>query len=500
MRRFSLLVVLFVGVAFSGWVEGLRGFFSREGYVVEVTDGEVILDLGKGKVHVGERFKVVKPGEKIVHPVTGEVLGTREEVLGRVKVSEVEERFSVAEILEDRGIVKGLKVRVEVGEVCFSGSREGLFKVSSVLEKVRQGEDCEYVVREFEGGVGVEFNGRAVAFFEKPIPVVRQRERSYVPEDFSFRSKFLISFNGLPLSADTCDLFGRGKEYLAVLFENKLEFYEILRGEPVKFTSMYLPAGYPVSVQCADLEGSGKDLIIINLISDGKASSAVARVVGESPVVVIDRIPYLMAVLDKERPQETFVGQRFDMEWGEVKKLKISGNSVTEAGDFEAPPGFRVDGAMMMEDLIIFIDGDGYLRAYRGPDQVFSKEGFGTSYTSVELPVIYGEEEGSGYHFYPRPFKVKVLKRYFAGVVRNVTSPIFRFLDVSKFTEGELYLLVPRRGKLLDIKKVQGRKMEEAVQAVVVTKEGRIFVITGRKGTIPIQNRGDLFEIEINPI
>ena len=493
MRWLSLLVLL--SLAFSGWKEDLKSFFSREGYVVEVEDGRVIVDLGKGKVHAGERLVVLREGKEVVHPITGEKLGRREEVVGRVKVKEVREKFSVAEILEDMGIAEGMKVRVEVGEVCFQGSEAGLFKVSSLIEGVRRGEGCPYLIKEVEGGFGVEFEGKPVAFFETGVP---QRKRVEVFEDFTFRAKFVMSFGDIPLSADVCDLFGRGKEYLAVLFENRLDFYEILKGEPVKFASMHLPAGYPVSVQCADLEGSGRDIILINIVSDGRASSAIAKLVGESPVVVAEGIPYMMAVLDKERPKETFVGQRFDAEWGEVKRLELSGESVREVGDFKAPPGFRVDSALMFEDLLIFIDNDGYLRVYRGEDQVLSKEGFGYSYTSAGLPVLYGEEEESSYHFYPRPFKVKVLRWELPGVVRNVTSPVFRFLDVSKFTEGEIYLL--RRGGTFELVKVQGRKMEEAIQAVAVTREGRVFVITGRKGTIPLQNRGDLFEIEINPI
>jgi hypothetical protein len=500
MWLIALLVLLVVGVSFPDWKEEMRSFFSREGYVVEVLEGKVYLDLGRGSAFRGERFRVVRPGREIVHPVTGEILGTAEETVGSLRVLEVEERYSVAEILEDRGVERGLKVRLVTDSLCFVGSEEGLFKVRSVLGEVREGEDCDYVIREMETGYGVEFKGRAVAFFEREVRVSPTARKAYVPEDFTFRAKFIMSFKGLPLSADLCHLFGKGKEYLAVLFENKVEFYEVLRGEPVKFASMYLPAGYPVSVQCADLEGTGRDLILINMVSDGKASSAIAKVVGETPVVVLEGIPYLMAVLDRSRPSETFVGQEFDREWGQVKKLRLKNGVLSEGESLEMPPGFRVDGALMVGDLTVFIDSDGYLRVYRGQDQVLSEGGFGTSYTSVEMPVTYGEEEGSGYHFYPRPFRVRVLRWDLVGVVRNVTSPVFKFLDVSKFTEGELYLLIPRGNKLPELRKVQGRKLEEAVQAVVVTREGRVLVITGRKGTIPIQNRGDLFEIEINPI
>ncbi|MDQ7037710.1 MAG: hypothetical protein Q9N26_00720 [Aquificota bacterium] len=494
----TLFALVLFGLAFPGWEEDIRSFFTREGYVVEVSGDRVYLDLGEGRVSVGERFKVIAPGKEIVHPVTGEVLGTAERDVGLVRVLEVKEKYSVAEVLENRGIEKGQKVRVLAGIVCFSGDGENLFRLRSLLGEVKSGEDCEYVIREFPGGYGVEFRGRPVAFFEreKPAPA----GRPYTPEDFTFRARFVMSFGDIPLSADVCDLFGKGKEYLAVLFENKLEFYEILKGEPVKFASMYLPAGFPVSVQCADLEGTGRDLLLINMVSDGKANSAIAKVVGESPVIVSDRIPFIMAVLDKSRPIETFLGQRFEGEWGEVKRLRFTGNSVTVVGDFQAPPGFRIDGAVYAGDMLVFTDTDGYLRVYRGQDQLLSEEGFGTSYTSAQMPVTYGEEEGEEYYFFPRPFRVRVMKWDLVGVIRNVTSPVFKFLNVSKFVEGEIHLILSTGKGPPVLKKVQGRKLEEALQAVVVTRGGRVFAITGRKGTIPLQNGGDLFELEINPI
>ncbi len=495
MKRF-LSILLLVSLSFGGGLEGLREFFERGGVVVDRLDHRVILDLGRDRVSVGEVFAVVREGKELVHPVTGKVIGKIEGEIGKVKVSEVEDRYSVAQILEDKGIRRGDKVKLLYGKVCFEGSDEGFFKVSSVVRGLVKGGDCRYVVREFEGGFGVELDGRAVAFFEKPRPVVVQPARE--PEEFRIDAKFVVTFPSLPLSADFCRLFGSEKDYLVVLFKDSLKFYEVLQKEVTEYASMNLPPGYPVSVQCASLGGNG-DLILLNLVSGVEMSSAIVKIVGGVPVVLKENIPYYMAVLDKERPAETFVGQKFDGRnlWGEVRKLRFEGDSIVEGEVFKVPPGFRLDSAVMFKDKFIFTDRDGYLRIYRGDELLYSEESFSGSYTTARLPEVYEGE--SKYVFNPRHFTFKVGRREYAGAVRNVTSPVYRFLNVTKFSEGELYVVTETKKGLVELKKVRGKKFEEAVQAVIKDSEGRLYVLTGRMGTLPLQERGDLFRVEIAP-
>ncbi len=500
-RLFAFILLIFTALSFSEDLKGLKDFFERKGYVIEKLGNKIIVDLGKGKANVGEVLSVIKKGKKLVHPVTGEVLGTVDEEVGKVRISEVRDKFSVADILEDRGIEKGAQVKLYYESVCFVGSEEGYFKVSSLIGGVRKGESCDYVIREFDDGFGIEYKGSGIAFFEKPKPAVFQPavEKTYKPEEFILKAKFVITFPGLPLSADTCNLFGNEKDYLAVLFEGSLKIYEILNKEIVEYADVKMPSGYPISVQCAPLE-SGKDVILVNMISAGSASSLLIKIVGGTPVIVRKNIPYIMAVLDKNRPKETFVGQIFNSRdlWGDVRRLELKGDDVIEKETFPVPSGFRIDSALMFGDWLIFTDRDGYLRVFKGDEMVFSEGDFSGSYTTAELPETY--EDTDRYTFNPRPFTVKVLNKEYAGVIRNVTSPIYRFLDVKKFAEGEIYLIVEGRKGIAQLKKVRGKKFEEDVQAVVRTRNGRLFVITGRTGTLPLQNRGDLFEVEINPL
>jgi hypothetical protein len=67
------------------------------GYVVMLDGGEFIIDLDDTQgISTGDIFSVLKPGKKIVHPVTKKVLGSLEEVKGVLKVTRTKSGFSFA--------------------------------------------------------------------------------------------------------------------------------------------------------------------------------------------------------------------------------------------------------------------------------------------------------------------------------------------------------------------------------------------------------------------
>jgi hypothetical protein len=63
------------------------------------------LDASKG-VSAGDLFSLIKPGEKITHPVTGKVLGTLEEVKGILKVTRLQSGYSFARLLDKSTEIK----------------------------------------------------------------------------------------------------------------------------------------------------------------------------------------------------------------------------------------------------------------------------------------------------------------------------------------------------------------------------------------------------------
>jgi len=80
-------------------VEGL--FPPLQGYVLKVKGSQVLIDLKQGQpVKPGDVLKLVRLGEEIIHPVTNKVIGREETDLGQVKIVDVRQDYSIAQVLE----------------------------------------------------------------------------------------------------------------------------------------------------------------------------------------------------------------------------------------------------------------------------------------------------------------------------------------------------------------------------------------------------------------
>ncbi len=502
MGRIVLIFIFFFSV--SVWaqdtLQGLKDFFHREGYVVKVDGNRVLIDLGKEKVRVGEEFMILREGKEIVHPITKQVIGRESQQVGVLRVEEVQDNFSYARLIEGSPR-EGDRIRLLAKDVCFDGSEDWFFKLRSVLPELKREKTCTYTIKELKDGIGVEYRNSPVAFFQTQQAVVQGIERASL-EDINLlaRPRLLKPLTSLPLSADLCDLTGTGKEFLLVLFSGRIEVYELLKNDLVKRFDYSLPAGAPIGLRCGKITGDGRDLVLVNMISGDSPNSLILRAVGDSLVPIRRNIPYLMGVLDKNRPKETFVGQRFTFRdrFGQTVRLSLEGENLRETGAFLAPRGFRIDSAFYFGDHLVFTDSTGRVRVFRGDAEVFStEEGFGSSYTLVEIPLEQGKVN---FIFNPPGTKAKFLNFNMAFVVKNHTGVVQRFLDIVKYSRGELFIIGERRKDLVFIRPIRGGNFEEAVQAVLTTRDGRILVLTGRTGTLTIQNRGEVYELELRAL
>jgi len=89
-----------------------------EGDIIKVDADRVTLSIGKRDGLVsGVELEVYREGEELKHPKTGEVLGRKEEAVGRVIVEQVAEAYATARVSKGRGVVGGDRVRVSAGKV-----------------------------------------------------------------------------------------------------------------------------------------------------------------------------------------------------------------------------------------------------------------------------------------------------------------------------------------------------------------------------------------------
>jgi curli biogenesis system outer membrane secretion channel CsgG len=79
-------------------------------------DSGVTINRGEGAgVAIGDVFNVYALGQELIDPDTKESLGHQEVKVGRVRITEVDPKFSKAAVLEDTGIDKGAILRKPQG-------------------------------------------------------------------------------------------------------------------------------------------------------------------------------------------------------------------------------------------------------------------------------------------------------------------------------------------------------------------------------------------------
>jgi hypothetical protein len=135
-----------VAAPLTALVDDLVDLFPKvQGEVVEVRDLTLTFDVGKKDgVRPGLEMELFREGREIKHPKTGAVLGRAEQALGRVRITEVQEAFSLARLGQDRDVKPGDRFRVSTGKISLvllpllGGVRENLVEaaVQELVERL----------------------------------------------------------------------------------------------------------------------------------------------------------------------------------------------------------------------------------------------------------------------------------------------------------------------------------------------------------------------------
>lgn len=495
---------LFLALIFSfSWASNLDTFLkdlkNKTYNVVNVKDNEVYIS-GKD-LHIGEVLNIKEQSGRVINPLSHKFLGYTYKNVAKVKIVNVYENFAIGNIIQGKKPSVGDIANIDTEDVCFNGSQSRLYQISAIFPTVRSGENCALSIKEFKNGYGIAYSGVPGGFIEKTIYQVAQtptiQKASLKDLHILVTSKFVKDVGSLVISADSGDLYGNGKDYMVLLTRDNLLIYQILRDDMVRIASMSLPAGHPISVSVGRIGDSKQEYIIVNMFTGSDMSSFIAKMVGDSPVIVAKHIHYFMSVLDKNHPHATFFGQVFnaDNKFGPVFKLAFKNGKVEKLSPVEMPMGFRIDGAKIYKGNIIFIDSSHRLRVFRGNTELYSSSSvFGGSYSYVNIPFINANT--MRYVFYEKgtPADIIGLPAFLIGA--NKESSIERFFGITKYAYGNLYAIDfgGKNNELVYMKKLRGTSFTEAIEGIINTKEG-IFVITGKVGTIPIQNDSDIYRV-----
>ncbi|MGH7377608.1 MAG: hypothetical protein ACREKK_09345, partial [Candidatus Methylomirabilales bacterium] len=115
----------------TGAAEKLVAAFPEiKGQVLSILpDGRVLLDLtAKDGAYAGLELEAFRPGDEFRHPITGEVLGRLQITAGTLRVTEVEEKFSIASLVsaaQDQQLRAGDGVRVTSARILLGLAKAG---------------------------------------------------------------------------------------------------------------------------------------------------------------------------------------------------------------------------------------------------------------------------------------------------------------------------------------------------------------------------------------
>jgi len=79
-----------------------------QGKIIKATAGKAYINAGSsGGIENGMEFEVLRPGEALIDPDTGMNLGSETARVGRIQVTSVQDKFSIAKIIDGGDLEKG---------------------------------------------------------------------------------------------------------------------------------------------------------------------------------------------------------------------------------------------------------------------------------------------------------------------------------------------------------------------------------------------------------
>ena len=264
-----------------------------ESVILKVEGPQVTLSVGqRDGVVAGVELVVVHEGEELKHPKTGEVLGKKEETVGRVRVEEVAEAYSVARITTSRGSgpASGDKARVSAGKIRLTvlplstGVRDNLIE-AAVQELV----DGLTRTGRFSVGMGDSLGVALAQQGVKPEDALEGKGLKQVADRFKAENVLVLHFKRVD-----------SKPYMDV------RLYELPRAEAALSTAFFVPPSIRPTTQGSRFSQGGpanppqaKQRSLLSRLL-GRELEAGSYSSGESsiPLKEVARFPFAVVAID----------------------------------------------------------------------------------------------------------------------------------------------------------------------------------------------------------
>lgn len=310
MRRL-LSVFLFIFISAAAYAQNISQiavqevetyFAGLQGVVVESKSADsVILDLGaNNKVLSGLQLKVYQDGEKIVHPITGKVLGVKLANVGTLTVTDVFPEYSVAKYTGDKlplvadqvglSVPVNIKVNFDNATAADQSIINNMLLANAILKEAEENADYTLSMQREKDVLNYQLTQN----FDKTIVL-----SGTIVQPKAVASSGLNALNrvSLPKGRFVSIAAGRiyandAKMYVVAASDNNRVYildpennFEI-KEELGKFSQL-------ASVEVADLNKDGVDEIFVTNVYKSTATSAIYQHNGTSFAAIDDKLPYL---------------------------------------------------------------------------------------------------------------------------------------------------------------------------------------------------------------
>jgi len=492
-------------VSFTAGLKDVEKFFQAEGSIIAVAGNHTYV-CNKGLPYFKPNFPVaIYQGTKIKNPLTGTESLVLIKETGKGKVIQSFKNNAIIFATEDKGVKVGNIVKLAYSNICFKGSDFSFEKLLNVLPVVKNNniDLCKWAIEETNNGFKVLFKGQEVFFTQKALPnyAFSYGKLSLNEIRLVARTIELQQFNEIPIGIDAVK---NGKRNVVVIgFPDKILIFEKNGNSLFNITSFPTPTGVLVGIRI--LAVGAKIYIIGNaMTSDAEPVSFVATLIGTNPVLIQEKIPYLIGVLNKEEPQKYLFVQKFTNGFGEVYRATIGPTGIKIGKKVEVPSGFRVDTAIYTSDgKLVFIDPSGILRVFKGSfkggfTHLIDIDGkFGQSYTYIDIPSAVGSTSLERIYFPPPPVEIQLFGFKGFLVASNTRKQFASFLldNIVKFHKGKLIFIGETQNGSFVKKALIGGMFEDSIQGITIDKDGTPFVVSGWKNPLLFREGGKLYKI-----
>jgi outer membrane protein assembly factor BamB len=387
--------------------EVLKYFPRAEGHVTYAEGQKIKVDIGlKDGVKAGTDVFLFRPGKPIRHPVTKAVLGNREEPLGKMTVTEAGDREAVGEIKEllvtqvipgDVARLSTDKTRLlfgtcgkdynelavgrlfgllrdsgrfdvlgtedlpkdpmpdtqSAGKLLAGRDAWGLVAIRTTPTKRQDRTKVEVALYGKDGAVierqGGEVDVTSGVYTEKSMeyPLVRGEHRDFFHvENLPYRARHMAAGN----------ITGDGRTELAVSDGRAITVYR-LEGGAMK--ELWREEGQAenehLDVECADLNGNGKDEIYVTNFVRNHLESYVIEYDGASFKRICGQKPLFFRVLDVpgsgKKLITTTIGKDAPYS-GIIKEFRWEGGLLVDKGRFPLPRKIKDPYGFVLMDLV----------------------------------------------------------------------------------------------------------------------------------------------------